>query len=137
LVSPVSAVGSTESAWAAMLALMLTTWPPCCLSIWPNDALGQPEESGQVDAGDQRVIVGGVVGEGLGDEDARVIDQGVDAAEAIKRPAHDPVGGGLLGDVALDREDVRVLRRLDAMRIRHDRPASLPVRLDEAGADTL
>jgi hypothetical protein len=35
LVSAVSAVGSTESAWAAMLALMLTTWPPCCFSIWP------------------------------------------------------------------------------------------------------
>ncbi len=34
LVSAASAVGSTESARSAMLALMLTTWPPCCFSIW-------------------------------------------------------------------------------------------------------
>ena len=34
-VSAVSAVGSTESARPAMLALTLTTWPPPCFSIWP------------------------------------------------------------------------------------------------------
>jgi hypothetical protein len=39
--------------------------------------------------------------------------QGVDAPEAIKRLPDDLVGGGLLGDVALDREDVWVLRRLE------------------------
>jgi hypothetical protein len=102
-----------------------------------DGALGQPEESGEVDADDQRVVLGGVVDEWLGDEDACVVDQGVDAPEAINCLANDLVGGGLLGHVARDREDVRVLRRLDIERIRHDRPASLPVPVDEAGADSL
>jgi hypothetical protein len=44
-----------------------------------DGALGQPGESGEVDAGDQRVVLGGVVGEWLGDADACVFDQGVDA----------------------------------------------------------
>jgi hypothetical protein len=34
-VSAASAVGSTESAWSATLALMLTAWPLRCFSIWP------------------------------------------------------------------------------------------------------
>jgi hypothetical protein len=77
-VSAASAVGSAESAWSATLALMLTTWLLCCFSMWPM-ALAQPEESGEVDPGDQRVALGGVVGEWLGDQDACVVDQGVDA----------------------------------------------------------
>lgn len=45
--------------------------------------LGDAEEAGQVDTG-HRVVVGlGVVGERLGDENAGVVDQGVDAAEAL------------------------------------------------------
>ena len=90
-------------------------------------ALGQPEESGEVDGGDQRVVLCGVVDERHGDEDACVVDQGVDAPEAINCLTDDPVGGGLLGDVALDCEDVWVLRLLDILRIRHDGPTSLPV----------
>ena len=102
-----------------------------------DGALGHPEESGEVDPGDQRVVLGGVVGEWLGEEDACVVDQGVDAPEAVNCLADDLVGGGLVGHVARDREDVWVLRRLDVERIRHDRPASLPVSVDEAGADSL
>ena len=67
--------------------MMLTTWPPYRVSHLGDGALGQPEEPGEVDPDDQGVVVGGVVGERLGDEHAGVVDQGVDAAEALQRSA--------------------------------------------------
>jgi hypothetical protein len=54
--------------------------------------LGQPEETGEVDADHQGVILGGVVGERLRDVDAGVVDQGVDATEPLQCSADDPVG---------------------------------------------
>jgi hypothetical protein len=47
-----------------------------------NGGLGDAEEAREVDADDGGELVLGVVGEGLGEEDPRVVDQGVDAANA-------------------------------------------------------
>ena len=58
-----------------------------------DGALGELEEPAQVDPEDQVVVVGGVLGERLGDEDAGVVDQRVDPAELVAAPASiDPVG---------------------------------------------
>jgi len=73
--------------------------------------LGQPEETGEVDADHQGVILGCVVGERLRNVDAGVVDQGIDAAEPLQCSADDPVGGGRISDVAVDGEHVGVLGR--------------------------
>ena len=55
------------------------------------------------------VVSRGVVGERLGDNHGRVVDQGVDAAEPVQRFADDPPGARWVGDVAFDREHLRAL----------------------------
>jgi hypothetical protein len=77
----------------------------------------------------------GVVSERLGDEDAGVVDESVDAPEALECPADDPVGGGGLGHVPINGEHGRVPGGLDRPGTGHDRPAPPPVLGDEAGAD--
>jgi hypothetical protein len=72
---------------------MLTTSPPYRLQHLGDGPLGQPEETGEVDADHQGVILGGVVGKRLRVVDAGVVDQGVDAAEPLQCSADDPVGG--------------------------------------------
>ena len=99
--------------------------------------LSQPEESAEVDADQQGVVLGGVVGERLGDEDAGVVDQGVDASETLQRSADDLVGGGGLGDVAVDGEHVGVLGRLHRAGGSDHAPALSAIGGDQAGADTL
>ena len=81
------------------------------------------------------VVGGGVVGERLGDERARVVDQGVDAAEPSERSADDAVGGLRIGDVSGDGEQVRVPGRLDRAGAGHHRPALPAVAGDKPGAD--
>src|ERR1700733_12470016 len=102
-----------------------------------DDPLGQPEEPAQVDPGEQGVVRGGVVGERLGDEHAGVVDQRVDAAEPLQRTLDDPVGGGRLRDVALDREHARVRRRPDRPGAGYHRPAAAEVSGHQAGPDAL
>jgi hypothetical protein len=63
------------------------------LQHFGDGPLSQCEKSGQVDGDDRCVVIGGVVGEWLGDEDAGVVDERVDASEAVKRFADDPVCG--------------------------------------------
>src|SRR5216683_1472691 len=99
--------------------------------------LGQPEESGEVDAGHQGVVPGGVVGERIGDVDAGVVDERVDAAEASECSADDPAGGGAVGEVAVDGEHVWVLGRLHCAGGSYHAPALPAVGGDQAGADAL
>ena len=107
------------------------------LQHFGDGALGQREEPGEIDADHRCVVVGGVVGERLGDVDPGIVDEGVDAAEALECPADDPVGGGGFGDVPVDGEHIRVPVGLDRPGGGHDRPAPPPVLGDEAGADAL
>jgi tetratricopeptide (TPR) repeat protein len=124
-------------AWSGDFVDHVAAVPPRHLGDGP---LGQPEEPGEVDPDGGGVVGGGVVGGGvvgerLGDEHARVVDQGVEAAEPFQRCADDPVGGRRVGDVSGDGEHVRVLRGLDRAGTGHHRPAPPPVRGDQAGAD--
>src|SRR5215470_2297872 len=80
-------------------------WPwtisPACP---PRYAPGQPGT--RADADYQGVVLGGVVGERLGDVDVGADDERVDAAEASVCSADDPGSGGGVGGVAVDGEHV-------------------------------
>jgi hypothetical protein len=102
-----------------------------------DDALGQHEESREVDADRTCIVVNRVVGKRLGDEDASVVDEGVDAPEALECPTEDPIDGGGIGDVSLDGKHGRIPDRLDRAGGSNDRPTSPPVLGDDACADAL
>src|SRR3954468_7396203 len=99
--------------------------------------LGEVEDAGDVDTRHGGVVLGGVLGERLGDEDARVVDHGVDAPEPLHGGLDDAPRGGRVGDVALDGEDVRVVHGCNGARGGDDGVAELAVALDEGGADAL
>ena len=69
--------------------------------------LGDVEEARDVDADHGRIVFGGVLRERLGDEDAGVVDQRVDAAEALDGLRDHALGGVPVGDVAGHGEHVR------------------------------
>jgi hypothetical protein len=70
-------------------------------------------------------------------EDARVVDQGVDPAELGDAGRDHALGGGRVGDVALDGEDARVAGGGNGARGGDDGVAQLAVGVDDAGAETL
>jgi hypothetical protein len=124
LVSAAGTDGALEFASSAWVALTLTTWPPFRFSISAMTRWVSQKNPVRLTPANERVVLRRVVGERLGDEDAGVVDQGVDAPEARQRVAGDPVRGGGLGDVSLDGEHVRVLRRLDRAGVGHHRQPS-------------
>src|SRR6478672_10254522 len=73
----------------------------------------------------------------LGDVDAGVVDERVAAAEASECSADDPVGGGGVGEVAVDGEHVRVLGRLHCAGGSYHAPALPAAGREQAGADAL
>ncbi len=77
-----SAVGTFEVAWWIKLVVMLTIWREPCFSISVDGALGDVEEAGKLVAIFALKIFRGIFGEGLADEDAGIVDQRVDPAEA-------------------------------------------------------
>lgn len=99
--------------------------------------LGDVEEAVEVDRQHRCVVFRGVGGERFGDEDAGVVDQGVDAAEACHAFADHPLSGGRVADVAGDGQDLRVVRRFDRARGGDDVVAQFAEGLDHAFAQTL
>lgn len=99
--------------------------------------LGDVEEAVEVHGQHVYVVFVGVVGEGFGDEDAGVVDQAVDAAEARHAFVDYALGGGRVGDVAGHREDVRVGGWLDRTRGGHHAIIEGAVGLNHSGADAL
>jgi signal transduction histidine kinase len=95
------------------------------------------EEPAQVDSGHRVEVAQRVVGERLGHEDARVVDQGVDPAELRDAGRDHALGGGGVGDVALDGQDSRVAGGGDGPRGGDDGVAQLAVGVDHAGAEAL
>jgi hypothetical protein len=75
--------------------------------------LRDTEETGEVHGRNRCVVISGVAGKRLGDEDAGVVDQRVDAAEACHAFGDHAAGGGRVGDIARHRENVRIIRRPD------------------------
>src|SRR5262249_26159682 len=91
----------------------------------------------KIDAGYRVVVLLRVLGEGLSDEDPGVVNQGVDAAEALEASGDDVLGDGEVSDVALDGDDVVVAGGGNAARVGDDCVAEFAVRTDEVGADAL
>lgn len=99
--------------------------------------LGDAEEPAQVAAGDRVVVLPRVLGERFGDEDAGVVDEGVDTSEPLDRGGGDALGRGRVGDVALHGHDLRVVGGGDGPGGGDHGVAELAVRLDPTGADAL
>src|SRR5580704_969665 len=98
LVSVCSALGLVLSAYSTNVVETLTMWPAPRSSMWDHPRR-DVEEAEEVD-GDQGVeILEGVVGEGFGDVDTGVVDQGVDPAEESERLLDDATGRVGVGDV--------------------------------------
>src|SRR3954451_9000500 len=72
-------------------------------------ALGDVEEAGQIYGGDGGEVIGRVLVERLADEEARVVYETVDSAEAPGRLVHHALRGVGLGYVALDGEEARLI----------------------------
>ena len=79
----------------------------------------------------------GVLGERLGDEDPGVVDQRIDPAELLDRPADHPVGDRRVGDVAGDGQHVRRGVGLDGPRVGDDAVAPVEEPADQSRADPL
>ena len=98
--------------------------------------LSDVKEAGKVDAQNSGVVGLGVLGEGLGDEDAGVVDERVDAPE----PGHALGDRALrrfpIGDVAGHRENFVIARRLKRACRRDDVVIAIAVGLDEGRTDT-
>ena len=80
-VSEASTDGTPAIAWSTRLVVICTTWPLPLLLHLGDGELRDVKEAGDVDAEHRRVIGLGVLGERLGDENAGVVDQRVDAPE--------------------------------------------------------
>ena len=74
-------------AWSRKLVVIGTM----CPEHLRYDAPGQPEESDNADGEDFREVFLGVVDERFRDENARIIDERVDAPEAGQSFLNDPV----------------------------------------------
>jgi hypothetical protein len=95
------------------------------------------EEPAQVHAERGVVILLRVVEKRLGDEDAGVVHERIHAPVRVGRRADDGVGDRRVGDVARNRADEAVLGCGNRARVRDDRIAMPPVRLDQSSSDAL
>jgi hypothetical protein len=69
--------------------------------------LGDEDEPFQVRGGETAKLVGGVIREGLGYEDARIVDNMVDRAELSDRGPCDLLSGRCLTNVSIDECEIR------------------------------
>ena len=116
---------------------MLTMWPDPCLEHLRRDPLRDVEEAGEIGRDLGVEVLGRVVGEGLGDEDAGIVDQRVDPPEPRDRLPNHRFGGRRIADIAAHRHDILIAGLLDRAGGRHDPVVAIPERLDQAGADAL
>jgi hypothetical protein len=107
------------------------------LQHFGRDPPGHVEEAAEVDRDDRRVILVRIAGEGLRNEDAGVVDQAVDAAEALERLRDDSFGRLGIGDVAGDSQNVRIRGRLDRTGVGDDAIIAIAISLDQFRADAL
>ena len=99
--------------------------------------LSDVEEPGEVDRRDRGVLIEGVVGERLADEESGVVDQRVDPTEPVECQFDHALGGLRLGDVTRYREHVGFAGRADRARGRDDRITGSTERRCDALADAL
>ena len=107
LVRDASTDGTPLMAWSTRLVVMFTTWPPPCFTISAMARCVMWKKPARLTPSDRREVGLGVLGERLGDEDAGVVDQRIDAAEPGHGFGDHALGGLRVGDVAGDGENVR------------------------------
>jgi hypothetical protein len=102
-----------------------------------RDPLRDIEEAGEVGRDLCVEILGRVVGERLGDEDAGIVDQRVDPAEARVCLFDNALCRRRIADISGHGKDVGITALLDGARRCHDPVVAVAEGLDQAGADTL
>ena len=102
-----------------------------------NGELRDEKEAVEVHGGDVCVVFGRIAGEGLGDEDAGVVDERVDAAKAGNGFGNHALRGGRVADIACHGQDVGIFRGLDRTCGGDDAVVELAKRVDQFGADAL
>ena len=121
LVSDASAEGRLLRAWSTRLVVTFTMCPLPWATMVAIACWVMLKNAAQVDAADRSVVGGRVVGEGLADVDTGVVDDAVDPPEVLERPHHDSPGRLDFGDIALDGEEVLVVRCRHRPRDAHHR----------------
>ena len=96
---------------------------------------GHLEESTQVHTRDCVVVLVGVVGERLADEDAGVVDERVDPTEPAQGGVDDPGPGAVLSHVDGHGQHLGIVRFSDGPGYCDDRVAELAVSGNQGGAD--
>ena len=95
------------------------------------------KEAGDVDVQDRREVGLGILGKWLGDEDAGVVDERVDAPKPAETFGNRAFGRLPIGDVAGDDQDVGVARGLNRPCRRDYAVVAIEVHFDERRSDTL
>ena len=95
------------------------------------------EEATHVHSRDGVIVLVGVLGERLGDEDPGVVDHGVDPAEPCQRRVDDPLSDARPRDVAGHRQHHRVVALFDGAGVGDHRVSELAVCRHQALADAL
>jgi len=88
------------------------------------------EEASEVDCQHVGEVRRRIVHEGLGDEDAGIVDENIDSPEVLDGSRNDPLGNGRIGDVARYRQDIGIIARVDRARVGHDTVTALTESLD-------
>lgn len=101
-----------------------------------NGQSGDVKETSCVDGHDGSVVGVAVLGEGLGDEDARVVDERIDTAESGHAFGNHPFGRLRIGDIVADDQDIAVVRRSDRSRGSDHPIVTIPVGFDEGRAES-
>ncbi|MNV90747.1 hypothetical protein D3C71_1851630 [compost metagenome] len=78
-----------------------------------HGVLRRVEEARQVRGKHVSVLLFGIGGKGVGDENAGVVHQRVHPAEAVQRLFHDSLARGGVTDIPGDGQVVGIVRRLD------------------------
>jgi hypothetical protein len=102
-----------------------------------NRTLRNMEEPRDIDTKDSRIVSLGVFGEGLGDEDAGVIDERVDPSEPRHTHGNRIFGRFPVSDVPRYNENIGIARRLYRACCRHYAVPAIGIGCDKGCTDTL
>ncbi|MGY4296678.1 hypothetical protein ACVWXN_004773 [Bradyrhizobium sp. i1.4.4] len=76
-----------------------------------------------------------ILGKGLRNEQAGIVDERIDPSEALDGQFHDAIGRLCAGDIAIDRGHRRIVAPADRTRTGNDVIADIPVGLEQSCAN--
>jgi len=100
------------------------------LAHYLHRALGHMKEACDIGGDVGSVVVMRIGGERLGDERAGVVDQRIDAAEAIERLLEDQIRRIRVSDIPLHRHEVLITAWFDRSGSGNDTVVAIPKRLN-------